>query len=111
MQNTRLEQLKQYLLNEPDDSFLKYAIATEYIKLDQLDEALNYFTELVTTDENYVGTYYHLGKLYEKLSKKDDAEATYKKGLMIARKAGKMHAAAELQQALNSVLGLDYEDD
>ncbi|MND82786.1 Tetratricopeptide repeat protein [compost metagenome] len=103
--------MKQYLLNEPDDSFLKYAIATEYIKLDQLDEALNYFTELVTTDENYVGTYYHLGKLYEKLSKKDDAEATYKKGLMIARKAGKMHAAAELQQALNSVLGLDYEDD
>ncbi|MOA46981.1 Tetratricopeptide repeat protein [compost metagenome] len=103
--------MKQFLLNEPDDSFLKYAIATEYIKLDQLDEALNYFTELVTTDENYVGTYYHLGKLYEKLSKKDDAEATYKKGLMIARKAGKMHAAAELQQALNSVLGLDYEDD
>ncbi|MNE26000.1 Tetratricopeptide repeat protein [compost metagenome] len=111
MQNTRLEQLKQYLLNEPDDSFLKYAIATEYIKLEQLDEALNYFTELVTTDENYVGTYYHLGKLYEKLNKKDDAESTYKKGLMIARKAGNMHAASELQQALNAVLGLDYEDD
>ena len=111
MQNTRLEQLKQFLLNEPEDSFLKYAIATEYIKLEQLDKALNYFTELVTTDENYVGTYYHLGKLYEKLNRKDDAESTYKKGLMIARKAGNMHAASELQQALNAVLGLDYEDD
>lgn len=111
MQNNRLEQLKQFLLNEPNDSFLKYAIATEYIKLEQLDEALNYFTELVTTDEDYVGTYYHLGKLYEKLDRKADAESTYKKGLMIARKAGKMHAASELQQALNAVLGLDYEDD
>lgn len=111
MQNNRLEQLKQFLVNEPNDSFLKYAIATEYIKLEQLDEALNYFNELVTTDENYVGTYYHLGKLYEKLNRKDDAESTYKKGLMIARKAGNMHAASELQQALNAVLGLDYEDD
>ncbi|POY37428.1 tetratricopeptide repeat protein [Solitalea longa] len=111
MQISRLEQLQQFLVNEPNDSFLKYAIATEYLKLNNNELALKYFTELVTTDENYVGTYYHLGKLYEKLDRKDDAEATYKKGLLIARKAGNMHAASELQQVLNAVLGLDYEDD
>ncbi|MCO4291534.1 tetratricopeptide repeat protein [Solitalea sp. MAHUQ-68] len=111
MQISRLEQLQQFLVNEPNDSFLKYAIATEYLKLNDTDQALSYFTDLVSTDENYVGTYYHLGKLYEKLNRKTDAEATYKKGLIIARKAGNMHAASELQQALNSALGLDYEDD
>ncbi|UKJ05942.1 tetratricopeptide repeat protein [Solitalea lacus] len=111
MQISRLEQLQRFLENEPNDSFLKYAIATEYLKLNNTDLALQYFTELVNTDENYVGTYYHLGKLYEKLLRKDDAEVTYKKGLIIARKAGNFHAASELQQALNSVLGLDYEDE
>ena len=111
MQQSRLEQLQAFLINEPNDSFLKYAIATEYLKLNDFENALRYFTDLVKSDEDYVGTYYHLGKLYEKLTQKDNAEDTYRKGLVIARKAGKMHAASELQQALNSVLGLDYDDE
>ncbi|SMO48505.1 tetratricopeptide repeat protein [Solitalea koreensis] len=111
MQPSRLTQLQTFLENEPNDSFLKYAIATEYLKLNDLDEALKYFTDLVKSDESYVGTYYHLGKLYEKLEQRENAETTYRKGLLVARKASKMHAASELQQALNSLLGLDYEDD
>jgi hypothetical protein len=58
-----------------------------------------------------VGTYYHAGKLYELLDRKDQAITTYKKGMEVSRKAGDMHAFSELQSVYNSVMGLDYEDD
>jgi hypothetical protein len=58
-----------------------------------------------------VGTYYHAGKLLEQLEKPEEAEKVYRRGLQVSRKAGQMHAASELQQALNQLLGLDYEDD
>lgn len=104
MQKPRLEQLLAMLENEPDDPFLKYAIATEYVKLDDKENALLYYTNLVTNHSDYVGTYYHLGKLYEKLSAPGKAEAMYRKGIEVARAARDKHAASELQSALDELM-------
>ncbi len=108
---SRLEQLRQFLEQEPNDPFLQYAIATEYLKLGDLEQALAYYLKTIEVDENYVGTYYHLGKLYEKLTDAPSAEKTYKNGMEVARKANQQHAFSELQQAYNKLMGLDYEDD
>jgi Tfp pilus assembly protein PilF len=111
MDTARLEKLFNMLKDEPGDSFLKYAIATEYVKLNDDQKALHYYFDILTNDENYVGAYYHLAKLYERIFQKDSAEQTYKKGMMIARKLNDNHAYAELQSAHNKLMGLDYEDD
>lgn len=111
MQQNRLERLLKMIKEEPEDSFLKYALATEYAKLQDDQTALSYYLDLVRTDEHYVGTYYHLGKLYEKLQQKEEAIAIYQKGMQIARQAGDHHAYSELQGVYNSLAGLDYEDD
>lgn len=111
MSKSRLEQLKEMLENEPGDSFLRYAIATEYAKLDDKEQAMEYYLQIIHDDENYVGTYYHLGKLYESMERRDEAEKIYKKGMEVARKTGNMHAFSELQQVYNALMGLDYEDD
>jgi Tfp pilus assembly protein PilF len=111
MRNDRLAQLLSFLEKEPKDSFLKYALATEYLGMGDDQTALSYFTDLIETDPNYVGTYYHLGKLYERLAEKEKAEKIYKDGIIISKKASNLHAASELQQALNSLVGQDYEDD
>ena len=66
---------------------------------------------MLTDHPDYVGTYYHAGKLLEQFDKKNEAEKVYRDGLRVARAAGQQHAASELLQALNSCLGLDYEDD
>ena len=110
MNPTRLEQLLEFYKEDPSDPFTIYAIATEYLKIDT-EKSRQYYDLLLTDHENYVGTYYHAGKLYEQLGQKDKAEQIYKKGMQISRQEGNMHAFAELQQIYNKLMGLDYEDD
>jgi len=111
MQNLRLQKLLEFYTNEPSDPFLKYALATEYIAINDFNTALIYFEDLIVNNKDYVGTYYHLGRLYEKLNRKEDAVEIYRQGMQVARAAGDNHAFSELQTVYNSAMGLDYEDD
>ena len=110
MNESRLAQLFKFLEDDPNDAFTLYAIATEYRK-ENPQKALEYYEKLLREHESYVGTYYHAAKLYEELGQNDVAEQTYKKGMLISRREGNMHAFSELQQAYNKMMGLDYEDD
>lgn len=107
----RLGQLKNFLAENPHDPFLKYALASEYLKLGHTDEAIRYFEQLVKDHPSYVGTYYHLGKLYEALNRNDDAISIYKKGMQAATDKRDMHALSELQAVYRSAVGIDDEDD
>jgi tetratricopeptide (TPR) repeat protein len=107
---SRLDQLLAFYAEDPQDPFTIYAIAIEYRPFDP-NKAIYYYEILLQEHENYVGTYYHAAKLYDELGQKDDAERVYKKGLRISRQEGNMHAFAELQQAYNKFMGLDYEDE
>ncbi|MEY3679244.1 MAG: hypothetical protein RI924_1385 [Bacteroidota bacterium] len=111
MSSIRLEKLLDFLRNEPNDPFLKYALATEYLMLNDHIKALIYFEDLVQNHPDYVGTYYHLGKLYETLQRKEDAILTYQSGMEFAKKANDRHAFSELQGVYHTIMGLDYEDD
>lgn len=111
MQNPRLDKLFDFLKADPNDSFLLYAVATEYNVQNDSENALKYYLQLTDKHPDYVGTYYHLGKLYEKLEEKEKAVAVYQTGMQAARKKRDMHALSELQGAYNSAMGLDYEDD
>ena len=107
---TRLQQLLAFYEADPTDAFTTYALATEY-RAQEPERAWDFYQILLTNHPDYVGTYYHAGKLLEQFGKKSEAEKVYRDGLRVARAAGQQHAASELLQALNSCLGLDYEDD
>ena len=111
MQSTRLVKLLAFLESDPNDPFVLYALATEYNSLNEPEKAFDYYLKLVEEHPNYVGTYYHLGKLYEKTGQTEPALAIYQKGMAAARDKRDMHAFSELQGAYNSAAGLDYEDD
>eukprot|EP01037_Dinobryon_pediforme_P007143 gene7143-7211_t len=94
------------IIAEPEDPFLKYALATEYLRINQTDKALEYYEDLTANHPNYTGTYYHLGKLYEALDRKDDALKTYETGIKITREQKDNHALSELQAVYNELSGL-----
>ncbi|HET8964107.1 MAG TPA: hypothetical protein VFM99_09430 [Chitinophagales bacterium] len=104
----RLEQLLQFLEQSPDDAFLNYCIALEYIKKEDFDAALRYFNYLIDNHPEYTGTYYHLGKLYVRLHKKEDAIKIYDSGLVITKRLEDHHAYSELLSAKNEILN-DYD--
>lgn len=111
MQSNRLISLLEFLKNEPNDPFVIYALAMEYNNLNNTERAFHYYNLLVTEHPDYVGTYYHLGKLLEKTNDKEQAIEIYQKGMVVARNKRDQHALSELQSAYNSAAGLDYEDD
>ena len=108
--STRLQQLLAFYEADPTDAFTLYALATEY-RAQEPARAWEFYQRLLAEHPDYVGTYYHAGKLLEEFGRPTEAEAVYRTGLAAARRAGQQHAASELRQALNSCLGLDYEED
>ncbi|RXK62875.1 tetratricopeptide repeat protein [Lacibacter luteus] len=99
----RIEQLRKFLADSPNDSFLKHALALEYIKLGDDVTAKQLFEELLAADPGYVGSYYHLGKLYERLNDNDAAISWYEKGMQVAKEKGEQHAYGELRGALEEL--------
>lgn len=75
----KIERLKAFLVENPADSFVQHALALEYVKLDRDDEARILFESLLARDEKYVGSYYHLGKLLERMNDKEGAIAVMRK--------------------------------
>lgn len=100
----RIALLKSYLEKTPGDSFLKHALALEYMKLHEENKAIRLFEKLLSDDPDYVGSYYHWGKALEKTGEPEKALSIYQKGMMVARKLKDTHTAAELQQAADDLL-------
>lgn len=95
----RVERLKQFLAENPNDSFVQHALALEYVKTGDDAAARKLFENVLKEDENYIGSYYHLAKLLERMDEQDAAVAIYEKGMMKAKDAGDNHAYSELRSA------------
>lgn len=95
----RLQQLFQFLEGSPDDAFILFAIAKEYENLAAEDQALDYYLQLKEKSPDYVGLYYHLGKLYERKEDFEKAIASYDEGMEVAKAQGDRHARSELMGA------------
>jgi Tfp pilus assembly protein PilF len=99
----RIEKLKEFLQAAPDDSFLQHALALEYIKKGDDNDARILFELILQRDPGYVGSYYHLGKLLERAGDYEFAILTYNKGMEEAKKAGDNHSLNELRGALEDI--------
>ena len=103
----RVKKLEKFLKEDPDDPFIIYALAIEWINSD-LMKSKTYFDELLSKHPSYVGTYYHAARVYLALDNKSRAMEIYEGGITIATKANNNHALAELQTAYNQIL---YDED
>jgi Tfp pilus assembly protein PilF len=95
----RIERLNQFLAQNPGDAFVQHALALEYVKLGNEQEAKRLFENVLQRDENYIGSYFHLAKLLERLNDRESAIRVYEKGMERAKAVGDRHAHSELQSA------------
>lgn len=107
----RLQALLAFYKEDPQDAFTRFALATEYLKTQDIEKALTFFEDLIRDAPSYVGTYYHLGKLYQSLDRNDDALRTYQQGIEKASEAKDFHARAELQDAVLNLQGIGFDDE
>ena len=95
----RISKLKEYMEKEQKDSFLQHALALEYIKIGNDEEARKLFNEILKREPTYIGSYYHLGKLLERIGDSEKALRVYKRGMEVAESAKDHHSYSELQAA------------
>ncbi len=96
--NNRLEILRQFVVEEPQDPFNHYALATELLKINKTDSR-QIFEYLLENHADYLATYYHLGALYVELNENHLAEKTYLMGIELAHKLNNGKTLKELKGA------------
>ena len=99
----RLQQLLEFLKEDPKDPFTIYAVATEYLKTDAV-MARKYYEILLSDHPTYVPAYYHAAKLYEELDEKELAIKTYEKGIQMASLHNESLALRELKNAYQELM-------
>ena len=100
----RIGKLLEYLKVNDKDSFLQHALALEYIKVGNDTEARKLFNDILLREPTYVGSYYHLAKLLERVGDNEKAIRIYERGMLEAKKAGDNHAYNELQAAYEDLV-------
>jgi len=100
----RIEKLKEFLAANAADNFVRHALALEYIKTGNENEARKLFEEILDSEPGYIGSYYHLAKLLERKNEVDAAIKWYEKGMEEAKKAGDNHAFNELKMAYEELV-------
>jgi len=101
--NNRIEILKGYLADDPDDVFSNYALALEYMNSGENNPAIEMLERILEKDEHYLAAYYQLGKLYEGMARMKDAKMIYQKGIRIALNQKNQRTLNELQGACDSL--------
>jgi len=104
---SRIEILKEYANQEPENPFNWYALALEYQNIDQEKTGL-YFNKLLNEHKGYLPTYYHAALFFSERNQIDFAKTIYESGIELAQNQNNVMALRELQ---NSFQNFIFEND
>ncbi len=103
MSNTRLEKLLEFQRQQPDDLFLKYALAMEYLGIKNMARAFLLFNEVIEKDVHYVAAYYQLGKILEHKGEETAAIRMFEIGLAEAKLKKDFKTVNEFKTAIEEL--------
>ena len=98
--SSRLEQLLAMLQEDPNDAFLRYAIAVEYSVAGNTAEAIARIESLISDQPGYLGAYYKLGQLHEAAGAHEKALDVYRRGAVVAKAQGNTKTLGEINTAI-----------
>jgi Tfp pilus assembly protein PilF len=99
----RIQKLKAFLAADPQDSFVRHALAMEYLALGEEGMARGLLEEVLERDADATGSYYQLGKLLERAGETALALQWYERGMEAARRTGEKRAYNELRTAYDDL--------
>jgi tetratricopeptide (TPR) repeat protein len=103
MNTERLEQLLEFLKDDPDDPFNLYAVANEYRHANPEKSRL-LMDQLLREHPDYLPTYYHAAQLYIEFEMPEKASQILEQGIALAREQQDNLALRELRNAASELL-------
>ena len=102
---TRIHKIQQLLEKEPDDAFLNFGLAMEFIKEGNTESAIEAFDRVLTLDPSYSAAHYHKGNTLLGLGRLEEAKTVLEQGVAAAKAAGDSHTQGEMQELLDGISG------
>jgi predicted Zn-dependent protease len=101
---SRLSKIQQMLHADPDDVFLNFSLAMEYVKENRYAEATAQFEHVIQLDPNHVAAYFQRANALVSLKRTADARRALEQGIAAAKRAGDSHAAEKMNE-MRKLLG------
>jgi tetratricopeptide (TPR) repeat protein len=96
----RLAMLNEILATNPNDAFARYGLAMEYSKMGHVEQAMNEFRTLLSTNPDYTAGYFMAAQTLAGVQRIDEAKKMLADGIASAKRAGNAHAQAEMEGML-----------
>jgi tetratricopeptide (TPR) repeat protein len=90
MASEKIERIKKILALEPESEMLWFSLGQAYLAEDSSALAVEAFEKAIAIKPDYTVVYEQLGGGLEKIGKRDEAMAIYRKGIEVGRKTGDM---------------------
>ncbi|MEM9065135.1 MAG: tetratricopeptide repeat protein [Planctomycetota bacterium] len=98
-----IDQIRSMLESDPDDAFLRYALAQELAKAGEHDEAIAEYDRVIAIDAHEHYAYFHKARSLEACGEIEQAIATLEAGLNIATADAEQKAASEIAGYINQL--------
>ncbi len=103
MSEERIEKLREMLENNPEDTFVLFALGMEYVSRGDGSKARECFERLLKIDDNYVPAYFHLAKLLLKIGERERAKEVMVRGVKKAEENAQFHTRDKLKELLEQM--------
>jgi predicted Zn-dependent protease len=102
--SARRQKLEQSLAEDPRDTFLRYGLAMQCLREGDVSEGRERLRSLIADHpDDQVVAYQQLGQSYAETDEKEAAIAVLQTGIFKAKACGDWHAAAEMEQLVNTL--------
>ena len=95
--------LEEFVAQDPNDSFSRYALALELEKENGPGVAVDQLREVISRDPGYVAAYHQLGRMLAQTGFPEQARDIYRQGIELANASGDQRARSEMQDALEMI--------
>lgn len=103
MNQVRIDLLKKYNEEDPNDPFNYYGLACEYLQ-EKPEEALVLLQKLLADHSDYLPTYYQAGQLLEAFEREGEALKVYEGGMALAKTQNNSKTFQELNSVHQNLL-------
>ena len=93
----KIDNLEALLASGNDNALLRYSLGNEYLKENNLDEALKHLSKAVELDPEYSAAWKLYGKVLTGDNQVEEAKDVYETGIRVAEKKGDIQAAKEMK--------------
>lgn len=107
MSQKRIEAFEAMVRDNPDDAMVWYGLAGEYLKLEQLDKAIEALRNVIRINADYTAAYQMLGTALVNQGQHDEARRVWQQGVAVATRTGAAGARQHMERLLATTSGTD----